>query len=166
MAHAIIAIDPDVDKSGYAIVENGTLVDSGTLEFHALLGMLRLNQNHTVVVEAGYLNKPNFHKGAKSAAAIAQTGMRIGANHQTGKLIVHMAKAYSMKVIEQSPLKKGWKGPDGKITYDELAYFVPGLPSRTNQEVRDAVLLAWYHAGLPIKIKVQTLKKLSQNVRS
>lgn len=155
MANSIIAIDPDVDKSGYAIVTGGKLVESGTLEFHAILGMLQSNDNCTVVVEAGYLNKPNFHKGANKsgAAAIAQTGMRIGANHQVGKLIVHMARAYSMKVIEQHPLVKGWKGSDGKISHDELAYMVPGLPKKTNQEVRDAVLLAWYHAGMPFKIK-------------
>lgn len=50
-------------------------------------------------------------------------------------------------------LRKGWKGKDGKITHDELASFT-GLMGRTNQDVRDAALLAWAFAGLPIRVKL------------
>jgi hypothetical protein len=50
------------------------------------------------------------------------------------------------------PLKKNWKGKDGKITHKELALFT-GLTGRTNQEARDAGLIAWIFAGLPIRIQ-------------
>ena len=42
-----------------------------------------------------------------------------------------------------------WKGKDGKITHDELAAFT-GIMGRTNQEGRDAALLAWTWAGFPL----------------
>ena len=69
-------------------------------------------------------------------------------------MIVQHCKVMGIDVIEQRPLKKCWKGPDGKITHDELAYFIPGLPQKTNSEERDALLLMWNEANLPMKIKL------------
>jgi hypothetical protein len=54
-------------------------------------------------------------------------------------------------VEEVKPLKKCWKGRDGKITHEELARFT-GLMGHTNQDGRDAALLAWVRAGLPIRL--------------
>jgi hypothetical protein len=54
-------------------------------------------------------------------------------------------------------LKKCWKGKDGKITQDEIAYFVSAgekMP-RMNQDQRDALLLAWVCAGYPVRVKPQ-----------
>jgi hypothetical protein len=45
-----------------------------------------------------------------------------------------------------------WHGRDGKITQEEIAAFT-GIDGRHNQEERDAALLAWIYAGLPIKAK-------------
>jgi hypothetical protein len=50
------------------------------------------------------------------------------------------------------PLRKCWHGEYGKITHEELAYFT-GITGRTNQEGRDAALLAWIYAGFPVKVK-------------
>ena len=58
------------------------------------------------------------------------------------------------EVIEQAPLRKCWKGRDGKITQIELNYFT-GITGRTNQEARDAALIAWNFAGFPIRIKTK-----------
>ena len=41
------------------------------------------------------------------------------------------------------PLKKVWKGTGGKITQAEILRIIPGFPKRSNQEVRDAALIAW-----------------------
>ena len=54
-------------------------------------------------------------------------------------------------MIEQYPLRKIWKGKDGKITDEEIKAFMP-IIERTNQEERDAALLAWNEAGFPMKI--------------
>jgi hypothetical protein len=42
-----------------------------------------------------------------------------------------------------------WRGKDGKITHEELAAFT-GITGRTNQEERDAMLIAWNYANLPL----------------
>ena len=50
-------------------------------------------------------------------------------------------------------MTKHWKGDEGKITHEELSYIVGPLPKRTNQDQRDATILAWWYADLPIKNK-------------
>ena len=103
-----------------------------------------------VVVEAGWLNKvSNYHTAAgRRGQRIAKN---VGANHQVGKMIVEMAKHYGIEVVEQAPLRKCWKGKNGKITHEELASFT-GLMGKTNQDARDAALLAWIYANLPIRL--------------
>ena len=58
------------------------------------------------------------------------------------------------KLQKPLALKSGglhlWNSKDGKITHEELAKFT-GITQRTNQEGRDAALLAWTFAGLPVK---------------
>ena len=66
------------------------------------------------------------------------------------------------ELIKPLPLKAGgvnlWKGKDGKITAGGLAQ-QPG--GRTNQEARDAALIAWTWAGLPVSTRV---KKINQKI--
>lgn len=63
-----------------------------------------------------------------------------------------MARSYGLKVVEHLPLFKCWKGKDRKITDEEIKCFMP-IKGRTNQESRDAALLAWVFSGLPIRVK-------------
>jgi hypothetical protein len=158
----IIAIDPDVHKSGVACLRPSTRqLEATSLTFPLLLDYLQheqkaraeSNETLTVVVEAGWLNKSNWHLQSGDGRRIsAAKGNSAGRNHETGKKIIEMCRHCGIDVIEQRPLRKCWKGKDGKITAEEIAYFT-GLTGKTNQESRDAALLAWHHAGLPIKIK-------------
>lgn len=158
----IIAIDPDVDESGVATLatENRDL-QTTKLSFPTLCDFIREQQERTkreglsmcVVVEAGWVNKTNWHIHGKNARAAAAIGKQTGRNHEVGRLLVEMAKHYGCRVIEQPPLKKCWKGREGKITADELKSFA-GITGRTNQDQRDACLLAWVTANLPIRIIV------------
>jgi hypothetical protein len=160
----IIGIDPDCDKSGVAAI--GTKdrnIECTCMNFPAVLTYLQFlsevigkdeNTSVIVIVEAGWLNKTHFHVNSSDSRRVsAAKGNSVGRNHETGRKIVEMAKHYGLEVLEQRPLRKGWKGPGGKITHEELAYFVPGLPARTNQEMRDAALIVVNYAGWPIKIK-------------
>ena len=91
-----------------------------------------------------------FHEAqGKQAEKIAKD---VGANHETGRKIIEMCEHYGIEVLPHIPLVKCWKGKDRKITHEELASFT-GIMGRTNQDVRDAALLAWTFAGLPIRIK-------------
>lgn len=158
----IIAIDPDCDKSGYALLDTkNRSITMLALNFPAVLDAFEglspsRKSNAIIVVEAGWLNESNWHLRPKDSKAVAAAkGNAVGRNHETGRKIVEMAKYHGLDVKEIKPLKKCWQGKDGKISHDELAYFIPGLPSRTNQEVRDAALIAWVEAGFPIRVMVR-----------
>lgn len=107
-----------------------------------------------VVIEASWLIKGNWHLSSwERKQRAASKGYDVGRNHETGKKIVEMCQHLGIEVLEHAPLRKCWKGKDGKITHDELASFT-GLMGRTNQDARDAALLAWAYAGLPIRLKL------------
>jgi hypothetical protein len=158
----IVAIDPDVEKSGVAeLSPQRRLLEVTNLTFPQLLDYLQARKKmsdvaHTsliVVVEAGWLNQSNWHLRSKDNARVASAkGNSAGRNHETGRKIVEMCKHYGIEVFEQRPLQKCWKGKDGKITHEELASFT-GLTGKTNQDARDAALLAWTFANLPIRLK-------------
>ena len=163
----IIGIDPDSEKSGVAVVnvKEGKLEATTSLSFPRLIEWINDRsftlERFVVYVEASWLNgKHNWHgKSGDNRRVSSAKGYDVGRCHQTGRLIEETLRHYGIEVIECQPLKKGWKGPDGKITHEELAYFVPDLPKRTNSEVRDSVLICWYFAGFPIKVKpISTLK--------
>lgn len=156
----IIAVDPDVDASGVAtlwVAERK--METAKLPFPYLCDFLHDQQARAkreritmcVVIEAGWVNKTNWHVTGRNARTAAAIGKQTGRNHEVGRLLVEMAKHYGCNVIEQPPLKKCWRGKDGKITADELQAFT-GVMGRTNQDQRDACLLAWVTADLPIRI--------------
>lgn len=152
MTKIIMAIDPDVDKSGVAIWIDGTLIVA-SMDFPTLVENVRNTSGEiTVIVEAGWLNKTHYHLSTKdNIFSSAAKGNAVGRNHETGRKLIEYFNHFAtinkkkIKVLEVRPLRKIWKGPGKKITHDELARLVPRLPKRTNQEERDAVLLLMAH---------------------
>lgn len=160
-ADYIIGIDPDTDKSGIAQVRvAGREVELFSASFPELLDYLqRMRQKELtegvkvmVVVEASWRISTNWHtKRAESVRTAARKGKDAGRCHEVGRKIVECARYYGLEVKEQLPLKKIWKGKDGKITHEEISAFIR-MGTRSNQETRDAALLAWNEAGFPIRI--------------
>jgi hypothetical protein len=158
----IIAIDPDVDKSGVAVLEVATRkLEVSSLTIDKLIDyfeFVKTQQQKTdnkivVVVEASWSNTHNHHLAGKhTLKSASKTGYNIGRNHQHGIIICNLAKRMGFEVVEQSPLHKFWNGKDRKITHKELSYFTE-ITGRTSQEMRDSALIAWNFANLPIKIK-------------
>lgn len=148
MNKLIIGIDPDVTKSGVAILRPGKVIELTTLSFFELRDFLtREKENiHIVKVEAGHKVKiANFH-GSKNSRTAAAIGRNVGANNEVGKKIVEMCEHYGLPVKEVKPFKKIWRGKDGKITHEELQQQlkfrgIAPIIGRTNQEERDAALI-------------------------
>lgn len=141
----LIGIDPDIDKSGIAIKNlTDKTIELKTLTFFEFFDFLNLNGDkiNLVRVEAAWLiEKSNWHthnSGQKGAERIAKN---TGSNHEAGRKIVEMLKYLKVPHLEVRPLKKCWKGTNGKISHDEIVKLVKGLPKKTNQEQRDALLL-------------------------
>ena len=158
-ADYIIGIDPDTDKSGVAQLK-GFEMETFSLSFPVLIDYLqRMRQKEImegvkvrVVVEASWKISTNWHtKRGESVRTVARKGKDAGRCHEVGRKIVECARYYGLEVKEQLPLKKIWKGPDGKITHEEISAFIR-MGTRSNQETRDAALLAWNEAGFPIRI--------------
>ena len=89
----------------------------------------------------------------------AKKGYDVGCNHETGRKIVEVAQSTLLEVKEKFPLRKIWKGKDGKITHGELVALFEGSgivcnTGRSNQEKRDAALLALDASGMPMRMKV------------
>lgn len=107
-AQIIIGIDPDLEKSGVAILGNDLQLKN--LTFPETVELFRNEQDSIkkVVIEAGWENKKaNFRVGGGHSRQVnEQIARRVGMNHATGKLLVQMAKHMGLAVIEVNPLKQ------------------------------------------------------------
>lgn len=163
----VIGIDPDVEKNGVAFLECSTKrLEVTSLTFPDLLDFLRstqrkaevLQKNFRVIIEAGWLNKAHWHLTSKDTKqSAAAKGNAAGRNHEVGRKIAEICSHWQLphELMKPLALKMGgvnlWKGADGKITHEELAAFT-GITGKTNQEGRDAALIAWTWAGFSMRI--------------
>lgn len=161
----IIAIDPDTEKSGVATLDlDGMEVHAEAMPFPVLLDELSNTQclsrgkNIKVIVEGGWLVSAHWHlKAGDNKKTAAAKGNSTGRNHETGRKIVEMLAYWGIEHEVIHPLKKCWKGRDGKITLAELNSLLRGMGiremGRCNQDVRDAVLIALTCSGLPMRMR-------------
>jgi len=165
----IIGIDPDTEKSGVCFLETATrILEVSSLTLPQLIDYLEFvkskkmnyNEKIVVVVEASWTTTHNHHLAGKhTLASASKTGYNIGRNHQQGIVICEMAKKLGFEVVEQPPLRKCWKGINGKITHKELQNLLynSGLgmldKKTSNQEERDAALICFFSSNLPLKYK-------------
>lgn len=173
----ILAIDPDIDGSGLAVlfVEN-KLLFLQALSLPELVEFFREakkiydkdKKTYVVVVEASYLMSANWHLSwDDSRNRAAAKGRQVGRNHEIGRQIVEFCKFLDIPYEEKLPLTKCWAGKDGKITQEELNQLLEGMgfpiiKGRTNQEKRDAALLALDRSGLPLIMKPKKKAKIDQ----
>ena len=160
----IIAIDPDVTKSGVAIMDvAGRTLTTHCMVMPELVELLRIEGlkmlpkgDLLVVVEASWLVNTNWQLNAKDTLSTAAAkGERVGRNHQVGIMLVELCRYYNLSVLEKHPLLKIWHGKDGKITFTELHRLCAGSgivydAKKNNQEERDAALLAIDVSGVPM----------------
>ena len=142
----IVGIDPDIKKSGVAfLTPHGVTILS--LSFMELVDYIsKFSESDLIIaVEAGYLNKSNWHLRGSNVKKNAEIGRRTGENHAVAKLLVETLRGLGYQVEELRPLAKVWK--KGKISRVELSELLEeskiiASKSVTNQEERDAVLIA------------------------
>lgn len=161
--NTVVAIDPDVERNGVACLDVSTrnlklqsLRFPETIEY---LHSLKSKESVVVIIEAGWLNKSHWHSSCRdSKANAAAKGNAVGRNHEVGRKLGEMCEYWKIPYRLKKPLalrvqgRNIWQGKDGKITAEEFKN-VTGYKDRSNQEERDAGLLAWVTAKLPIKIK-------------
>ena len=135
MSKIYIGIDPDVHKSGCAVVANGILREYAAEEFFSITEKIlafHYYNDVTVIIEAGWLNKkPNWHK-SKNAATAQKIARDVGNNHQVGKLFEQFCKynhiEYTLVIPKHS-----------KIT-PKMCSAIIGETVK-NQDIVDAIML-------------------------
>lgn len=158
----ILSIDPDIDKSGFSRIDIDTRkIQLFSLTFPEVIKMCdsvrkeceSAGKRLKIIVEAGWINKGYWHVNPyDSKAMAARKGHDVGLNHGTGINLVSYLKSSGYDVEEVRPLRKCWKGKDGKITAEEFKE-ITGYDKRSSQDCRDAGLIGWIIAGFPVRIK-------------
>lgn len=159
----VIAIDPDSQLSGIARLDiSERKLWANSLPFPDVIEFIHDVEERAqaegkrvrVVMEDSWsAGINNWHLRVRDNRAVAaKKGYSVGLMHAVGQKIVEMLEYKGINVNMQRPLVKCWSGPDRKITHDELTRITRWDRKRSNQEMRDAALLAWYCSGLPIKI--------------
>lgn len=166
----VIGIDPDVDGSGVGVIDKETkTVTKAQLALPQLVEYLRRQQMMSsslmVYVEAGWMNGGNHHLQNKGQWHASKIGEQIGRNHQMSKLIGEFCEYHGIPCTFVRPLTKHWNGKDGKITHEELMSLIEGSgltieKCRTNQETRDAILLAMDHSNIALRMAPKKPGKL------
>ena len=158
----LVGIDPDVSKSGFALLDcearEFTQVEAlpfpDVVDRFAELAASKVDGKDIIVVMEDSDLATNWHYNSRDSKAVcAAKGRSVGLCHATARHLKECAENFGLEVVMMKPLRKFWKGRDGKITHDEALYFMRGLPKQTNQEGRDAALLAWAYADYPIRQK-------------
>ena len=131
----IIGIDPDVDKSGVCIVNNMLQIELLTtmdlVDLFALIESMSDCRDIKVIVEAGWMNKTNFHvRGMDSVWKSAKIGSHVGANHEIGRQIIKFCEKVGIECHAIKPKGHKMSALDFKR--------ISGWTKRTNQEMRDA----------------------------
>lgn len=163
----VIGIDPDLDKNGIALISKARReLESAYLNFPQTLEWVKVRyakwqekyaevapNSFMVYIEAGWLNHGNWHvKGNEmNKYALGQWAAAVGASagacHAVGKKLLECFEYYGIPCSPIKPLRKMWKGKDGKITHEELKRelalyrITHDIKGHSNQEVRDSVLL-------------------------
>ena len=170
----IIGIDPDTEASGWAVVNlNDRSVHLETIPFLRVLDLLSewrceederyldTEYSYRFVLEDIWSTSHNWHASPKdNHRVVAKKGYHLGRCAMVGELLRDAIQAKEFPIICQKPLLKHWRGQDGKITHSEILevcrHHNLTLPksklARTNQEERDALLLAIHHLATPTKL--------------
>lgn len=148
----IVGIDPDTEASGVAIIDREK--HEVTISNHSFWGLIELMsalppQETLWIIEDVWTTTANWHTRKYANASVnAKIGYAMGRCATIGRLIYERLHLMGADVIAQKALRKVWSR--GKITHEETQALCrqAGLrlsDQRTNQEERDALLLALIH---------------------
>ena len=110
-------IDPDVTKNGLCLFSKNPFDEQQSshnngyfavfnIPFPELIEKLRGIKNVHVIVEAGWINKSNWHINPyKGAAYNATIGKNTGRNEETGRKIIEMLEYYKISYETFTPNK-------------------------------------------------------------
>lgn len=144
-----IGIDPDTEKSGFAVIriepfKKPQIVQLTTMDlFDLCYNILSLSKLYLeadkvefmVHIEAGWLNNSVNHHPSQNKFIAGKIGSAVGANLEIGKQIEKFCKKNGIKYKLYKPTSTKWDAKKFKM--------ITGWDGRSNPEMRDAVRAAW-----------------------
>lgn len=139
-----IGIDPDVVKSGVAIMQEGEYTNLFSISFPELTELMQLhgsNDEVLFVVEDVNANKPTFRKkSADKEAAKHKISQDVGMVKGVARIIVDMLNHHKCNYEMVRPLKGQLKAAKNKPEYFKR---LTGWEGRSNKDTRDAAMLIY-----------------------
>ena len=130
-----LGVNRNVDGFYYKDRKKLALENLTFFELFDAIKQLKVRYNITVIIDAGWLNKSNFHVIGTNKNVNGKIGERVGANHETGRKIAEMCDylgvAYELHRPTRSKVNK------------EVFEQITGYQGRTNQATRDAGMLVY-----------------------
>lgn len=137
----IIGIDPDTDKSGFAVWDCRlkrfhSITALKFWDLHSAISEFYWNYKVHVIIDAGWLNKKsNFHhRPYQSKQTGEKISEKVGRNHQVG-ILIH-------EFCEDLGISNNLHYPSGKINQQHFTR-ITKYQGRTNQDMRDAAMLVY-----------------------
>lgn len=158
----VLGIDPDVDKSGFTLVDCASrcvIYSSSLAMVDALRYIDSLAENAhyrplVIVIEDSDTSTGWHYSRRDTQPVVFAKGRSVGMCHATMRHLHEHIDAVGLDCILKRPLRLVWGKGGEKISQREISYFMTGFPKRSNPEMRDSALLAWDYAGLPVRVQV------------
>jgi len=142
----VIGIDPDLVKSGVAVVKYGELKYMQALKFPQLLEYARqhIEDGALFVVEDVEADATTYHRHGTNGRQHARIAQNVGQVKGVKRVLVECLESMGADVVQVKPLR----GPIKKAKADRV-YFnrVTGWAGSSNEDKRDAALLALFGVG-------------------
>lgn len=145
----VVGIDPDLVKSGVAVVDGGQLTSLQALAFPDLLLYARqlVACAALFVVEDVEHDKTTYHRARTNTRTHAAIAQKVGQVKGVARVLVECLRHMGADVQLVKPLQ----GPAKRQAKADAEYFnrITGWSGRSNADTRDAALLALYGVKSP-----------------
>ena len=136
-----IGIDPDLKKSGVAIIDNDGIEKMLSLPFFDLTEFIKANQGNEFILENVVANKPTFTRPGANQAVMKRISQNVGQVKAVQLLLVEFFERENIPVTLVNPLRGSIKKAKTNAEYFNR---ITGWQGRSNADQRDAALLALY----------------------
>ena len=148
MDKIIIGCDPDSNKSGFAVYDEGhiELFSFSIIEFYKFLEFHNVNYDYMELhIENVKIKKAVWHSAKESRAAYGMTCQKVGQCKQVQTEIERIAEHFGIKVVHH-PVSKMWKdSKTGKAALEKVF----GYTGQSNEDSRSAAYFA--HRALSLQ---------------
>ena len=141
MKKLIIGVDPDVDGKGFAIYEDGVLIElrsCSLIELYHYISMFRYNTELHIEDLCANKSSAFSHRRVDPPAVKYKKSESVGRCKQMQIEVEKVAEHFNIKIVRHKVSKK-WKDAAGKKEFER----VTGWKGRSNEDTRSAAYFGY-----------------------